>query len=286
MTASCSPAASPAVFSGKPLLDCEQCWGRVCMPCWRQSSSGESGFAQRLPVRPGDERLPAGAVLGAERRGLGSQLAESKGNFALAESASSAGSLLPGVLVPAWLRGTRLLLSRRWKALVLGARAGVAGGMGGPAPCGAFASGTRVPSPWEHLGVLLGSLSPGSPPDESLLMQAATSAGGKKASAHNTSPLGVGTAARADGQGAQRWSQVSTEQSGGAASAGGAGSARAGVGLRVSLCAGREGERGVSFWGRDPAPRKQSWMEAVRAVLAQYCLGSGRGHGVLVLRVG
>lgn len=222
----------------------------------------------------------------APSRGLGSQLAESKGNFALAESASSAGSLLPGVLVPAWLRGTRLLLSRRWKALVLGARAGVAGGMGGPAPCGAFASGTRVPSPWEHLGVLLGSPSPGSPPDESLLMQAATSAGGKKASAHNTSPLGVGTAARADGQGARRWSQVSTEQSGGAASAGGAGSARAGVGLRVSLCAGREGERGVSFWGRDPAPRKQSWMEAVRAVLAQYCLGSGRGHGVLVLRVG
>lgn len=285
MTASCSPAASPAVFSGKPLLGCEQCWGRVCMPCWRHSSSGSQALRSDSRCAPGTSGFQWEPCW-APSRGLGSQLAESKGNFALAESASSAGSLLPGVLVPAWLRGTRLLLSRRWKALVLGARAGVAGGMGGPAPCGAFASGTRVPSPWEHLGVLLGSLSPGSPPDESLLMQAATSAGGKKASAHNTSPLGVGTAARADGQGARRWSQVSTEQSGGAASAGGAGSARAGVGLRVSLCAGREGERGVSFWGRDPAPRKQSWMEAVRAVLAQYCLGSGRGHGVLVLRVG
>lgn len=88
---------------------------------WRHSGSGESGFVQQLSMRPGNKRLPAGALLGAERRGLGSQLAESKGNFALAASASSAGSLLPGVLVPAWLRAARPLLSVCWKALVLGA---------------------------------------------------------------------------------------------------------------------------------------------------------------------
>lgn len=117
-------------------------------------------------------------MLGAERCSLGSRLAESKGNFALAASASSAGSPLPGAPVPARLRGTRPLPRPCWKTLAFSAWAGVSeGGGGDPAPCGAFAGGGQVLSRWKPLGAFPASR-PSSPPDESLLMQAATSAGG------------------------------------------------------------------------------------------------------------
>lgn len=130
MTAS----SSPATFSGKQLLDLSGAGegsARVAAPHGGHSGSEVPGFVGRLAGCPGDRRFPAGAVLGAERCSLGSRLAESKGNFALAASASSAGSPLPGAPVPARLWRTRPPPRPCWKTLAFSAWAGVSEGGGG-----------------------------------------------------------------------------------------------------------------------------------------------------------
>lgn len=136
-------------------------------------------------------------------------------------------------------------------------------------------------------------------------MQAATSAGGGRHLL--TTPLlwawGRQRGLMSKGLGAAaRFPREQRERSSGTASAGRAGSPRAGdaasVRLPVSPCAGGEGERGVSFWGRDPAPRKQSRREGpgwpsrpcpVCGAGSALCLalpaGSSREHSVLVLCV-